>query len=176
MITVYTISLHDFIEATLGRLQVENFDEIQTEFFDLVDMDKAEFENQKTLAQLKMTLRIIDEGLLIMRRKYIQWVAEELALQGYPDDYENDRDNACNRTHSLSRTLLFEISTLEDNGTKAGKQLTEQDFNEAIAELSKHQGYKIDRHTTTAAEYAAILKNHYNELKANARRDHTTDN
>jgi len=55
---------------------------------------------------------------------------------------------------------------------KTGEKITEQQFDEALLDLSKYMGYRIDKHQITVAEYVLMIKrmNKEYELRLNKSR------
>lgn len=129
------------------------------------------FDLANRILQLKTQITFVDYAVFYLDKRWDVVVAEKLCLiypAGSPEYYKEKKN--LQRTLTLVDTKRYELEILSDEyvrlqGVNKGEKTTEKDFNANIARLSKHQGYKIDKVTTTVAEYAAIHQSFLSEIK-----------
>ncbi len=169
--------------------------ELQDAFEAIISEYSSIIQNDKSDAILKMSKRL---GLLQWEIVYVEYAVgyleklfalrqvthpetcTKLRRLGY--DYKFDPANPFQYKRELgfvrSRAkglidqrgdLLGDYQRLTTSGT-GGKKKTRETYELELAELSAHQGYKIDKFTTTVAEYAAVLARYNQAVKAAQKR------
>lgn len=168
---------------TVMELQ-DAFEAIISEFSSIVQNDKSDaiLKMSRRLGLMQWEIMYVDyaiyylEKLFALKQITHPETCTQLRRLGY--DYKFDPANAYQYRRELgfvrSRAkglidqradLLGDYQRLTTAGS-TGKKKTRETYEVELAELSAYQGYKIDKFTTTVAEYAAVLARYNLAVKA----------
>jgi len=176
LLTCKTMMLDAFIDAYCNDVGMpENWSEIVQEYAELMGNGnlKRAFEIADKILRLTVHIRFVKECVKYFRacirlKRTPDAIVEERLNELYQCDVRDEK--SLRLVKSLVKTRFYELSILSDeaerlNASATGERQTEGDFNKDIMHLAKFQGWKIDKKTTTVAEYAAIYNNFIQEIK-----------
>lgn len=157
-------------EAPQEVLQ-EVWNNILFEYAALIKTENSEYllEIGRKIALLQADLTYIESAVVYLKQQHDAEIALHLANIGYPlpENYTHtDLDGVISR----AKRLLFDLEELSDeynkltNAQQGGKQ-TEDEFDELLAVLSKHQGYRIIPQTTMVNEFCSIFNIYLKQSK-----------
>ena len=139
------------------------WNEILFEYSSLLKSENSDFifSVSKKIALIHADITFIDGAVMVLRTVKDEALIEGLRDLGYPL-IEGFKDADLDRIISLSKRMLFDLEDLEKEyatltKTMTGKKQTEEDFEQTIAILSKHQGYQINQRKTMVSEFCSIF-------------------
>lgn len=163
--------LYDFIKVTTGQKPPPaNWDDILAEYSELsgdVTLSKV-FNLTKQITYLTNRLNIIQLILNQLSLKRNEELVAELVKMGFRlpfTDLENDLQRVVTLARSDNIKLKKFISEYEDLKSQPTKAGTEFDWDENLRELSKYQGYPINKRETTVSEFLAIEKGYKEHIE-----------
>jgi hypothetical protein len=142
------------------------WENILTEYADVVSTSesKSMMLLQKQILLIRAKLHLIDLAAKVLTARWSKPAADELLKLGYlvkEETYQQDVEVILVR----SRSLIVQLKEREkeytaresktDTKSKTEKK-SRADFDSDIVALSKFQGYRINKQTTTVSEYANI--------------------
>ena len=130
------------------------------------------FQLSKDIALLQWHITYVNCSVVYLEKQYDEDIANELRNLGYvvPQFTDDNYQQGLDRITTLVKRIVFDHGNLVDeynriSNIKEGKKQSEEDFISTIMMLSKHQGYNIDRKTTTVFDFTQIFNNYLTEMK-----------
>lgn len=121
----------------------------------------------KRVALLKFDITYVENAIAILRVRFdqdiVNYLVTELGFHGiYNPEDEVAYNRQLDRVISLAKTKIVELKELEEeherlNKTVEGKKQSEEDMMMTVSALSKYIGYRLDRDTVCADEFAAVF-------------------
>ncbi|MGN6297925.1 MAG: hypothetical protein ACTHM7_14155 [Ginsengibacter sp.] len=182
-----TLPLNEFIEAFCNDnysglvisgksdpTEIQNaWNEILADYGSLIKSETSEyiFSLSKEIALLKWHITYVNGAVVFLENNYDEEIAQQVRDLGYevPQFTDENYQKALSRITSLVKTKIFEHSNLIDefdriSNVRSGQKQTKEDFVSLLIILSKHQGYNIDRKTTTVYDFTQIFNNYLTEI------------
>jgi len=134
----------------------------------------------KEIAALKSTIFAVELGLYILSLRYNPEVVKNLKKLGFDfkfnsenlTEYLKDLDKARIRVGNPKMELKLKEIELERISREASnKPITETDFDKILAQLSKYQGFRLDKTRITVCEFVACQINWKKEIGINQRNE-----
>ncbi len=180
--TLTELPLHNFIKVlctgklhyvkklgyATNRQLAEKWEDLSEQYIDL----SGETAQRFTL-QLMKEIRVIDGKLEIIEacvnglvRAYNQGLVDQLRTYGFRykfdptnyDQYKKDLQLTVSKAKSLLMRGKERQKELDELQPKGEASASESEYDVYLAELSKHQGYRIDAKQVSVSEYLAIVK------------------
>jgi hypothetical protein len=124
----------------------------------------------KDVAMLRNKGRLAGTTLAVLRMKYNGSLVEVLRMLGYRYSFDfTDKEKYYFDLEKVAKEVK-KIADLikgleEEHKKKAKKEVAEGDFDGILGQLSKFQGYRIDKKEVTVREFLEIFKNFKRENK-----------
>lgn len=154
-LTVLGIGTPEDLQAAWNEILFEYSGLLKSENSDFI------FSVSKKIALIHADITFIDGAVMVLRTQHDEDLIAGLRDLGYPL-IEGFKEADLDRIVSLSKSMLFDLDDLEKEyatltKTMNGKKQTEEDFEQTISILSKHQGYQINQQKTMVSEFCGIF-------------------
>lgn len=162
------------IDGEYSESEIANtWSEIYSEYFELSGSSdcKHMINTAKSIVIAENKISIINACCAVLMHNHNDSMYKALSSIGFKLKRIDDKNERLKAIESLTTRAKSLVHIISENSREFNKlnnnsnKLTEQDYIESIASLSKFQGYKIDTKETTVAEYLAIQKHYKTELE-----------